>query len=108
MSSEWWKDKKSQNRSTTSKSPKRVEFAKSIDKNENPSPCHRKLSVSSWDIVSSDRAILDWAFVLNELPCVDDYLLVSKRYESADIYLAPMKEDKPFKATESGGMVKDN
>lgn len=74
--------------------------------------------VSSEDIVSSDRAILDWAFAelspgypfqfLNELPFVDDYLLVSKRYESADIYLASMKEDKPFKATESGDMVKDN
>ena len=74
--------------------------------------------VSSGDIISSDRAILDWAFVelpighpfqsLNELPSSDDPQLTSRNYEGANTYIASRRGQKPSKATAFGSMVKGN
>lgn len=74
--------------------------------------------VSSGDIVSSDRAIVDWAFVelpsdhgfkfLNALPFVDDPQLTNKHYEGAGTYKAPEKGGNPLIATEFGRMIKGN
>lgn len=80
--------------------------------------------VSSGDLVNSDGAILDWAFVeirqslaqylghrfpfLNELPCRNDPQLMNKPSPGAGVYIGPRMGQKPMIATEFGSMIKGN
>lgn len=78
--------------------------------------------ISSGDLVTSDRAILDWAFVEaspslrqflgssfpvpNELPYRNDPQLRAKRYRGAAPYIAFETGDPPLIADEFGSIVK--